>query len=65
MTMNSDDFWERRESDIKATITRLIINYCDVYDILHSEVFNAESVKTELTKIIDYAIKSFISDNYY
>ena len=63
MTMNSDDFWERRERGIKAKIITQIIDYCDVYDILHSEVFNAESVKTELTKIIDSAIKLFISDN--
>lgn len=66
MTMNSDDFWERREREIKAKITMLIIDYFDVYDILHNEVLttsNIESAKTELIEIIDSAIRSFLSDN--
>lgn len=66
MTMNSDEFWERREREIKAKITMLIIDYFDVYDILHNEVLNAsniESAKTDLIEIIDSAIISFLSDN--
>lgn len=63
MSMNSDDFWKQREQAIKSRLIMHIIDYCDIYDILHDEVFNADSVKRELTELIDFAIATFIKDN--
>lgn len=59
----SDDFWKQRENAVKSKLIMYIIDYCDIYDIMHKEVFNADSVKRELTELIDFAIDTFVKDN--
>lgn len=61
--MNDDKFWEQRLNHYKIRLNTIMIDYCDIYDILHDGSFNADTVKNELTEIIDNAIKSFLADN--
>lgn len=62
--MNNDDFWNKRLTATKSRLIAHIIDYCDLYDILHDEVFSAEKVKRELSELIEKAVEMFITDNY-
>lgn len=62
---NSEDFWKKRERAVKVQLIKHIIDYCYIYELLHGSenAFNTDSVKAELTDMIDTALRSFLSDN--
>lgn len=62
--MDSDEFWSERLSAVKSKLISDVIVYCDLYDILHGEVFNADNVKTELTELVNRAVTIFMVDNH-
>lgn len=57
------DFWERRERDIEVDMIRQIIDYCDIYSIIHNEEFDVETVKSKLTALIAKTLEFYLSDN--
>lgn len=62
--MDSDKFWDERLTTTKSKLISDIIVYCDLYDILHGEVFNADNVKAELVELVNRAITIFMVDNH-
>ena len=56
------DFWERRERNIEVDMIRQIIDYCDIYSIIHNEEFDAETVKSKLNALIEKTLKFFLYD---
>ena len=62
--MNSDKFWDERLTTVKSKLISDIIVYCDLYDILHGEVFNADNVKAELVELVNRAVTIFMVDNH-
>ena len=62
--MDSTDFWDKRLTATKLRLITNMIDYCDVYDILHDEVLNPDKVKRELAELIDIAVNAYVNDNY-